>query len=42
MKTIRIFSQIKNYFLSLLLETEMTFYLSTVPFLPQISILKNL
>lgn len=42
MKTIWIFSQIKNYFLSLLLEIEITSDLSTILFLPQISILKSL
>lgn len=41
-KRIWIFNWIKNYSLSLLLEIEITFYLSTIPFASQISILKSL
>lgn len=42
MKRIWIFNWIKNYSLSLVLEIEVTFYLSTIPFVSQISILKSL
>lgn len=42
MKRIWIFNWIKNYSLFLLLEIEITFYPSTIPFVSQISILKSL